>query len=320
MITYTWSSNVLPWGYLPSLPSKEVRPTALPFSFSQFSSCAANKTIDLRHAFLFIQALSRLLNKGRYRFRNIKPSPNSLYVTSAHQAAIATRLTSALSGLAPALPASVTLDDEEDGDQSDSATYRDDAQTAECVSGSGPRVRHRVCIYIYSLSHLYRSTLSKFTLPRQTRQNCLVRVVYASAVWTGFSTTQGCRRQKIWSLNTFKAIVRFMPAHQTRHRQDRLVVSGVAVWIGSARPTDKCVLGRSVSGGADSACATAGRTPTQNALVGRSDRLNSHRLTLHRHDRLVLSGGRCELGISYLWTSPRVTTCMSNGQLESQSL
>jgi len=26
-------------------------------------------------------------------------------------------------------------------------------------------------------------------------------------------------------------------------------------------------------------------------------RLNSHRLTRHRQDRLVLSGGRCELGI-----------------------
>ena len=30
-------------------------------------------------------------------------------------------------------------------------------------------------------------------------------------------------------LNTFRAIVQFTLAHQTRHRQDRLVVSGVAV-------------------------------------------------------------------------------------------
>jgi len=38
--------------------------------------------------------------------------------------------------------------------------------------------------------------------------------------------------QKIWSLNTSRAIVQFTPAHRTRLRQDRLVVSGVAVWIG----------------------------------------------------------------------------------------
>jgi len=39
-------------------------------------------------------------------------------------------------------------------------------------------------------------------------------------------TTQDCRRQKIWSLNTFRAVVQFTPARQTRRRQDRLVVSG----------------------------------------------------------------------------------------------
>jgi len=44
-------------------------------------------------------------------------------------------------------------------------------------------------------------------------------------------------------------------------------VSGVAVLSESARPPDKCVQRRSVSGGAGTAGATAGRTPTQNALV-----------------------------------------------------
>jgi len=75
-------------------------------------------------------------------------------------------------------------------------------------------------------------------------------------------------------------------------------VSGVAVLSESARLPDKCVQRRSVSGGAGTAGATAGRTPTQNALVGRSGRLNSHRLTRYRQDRLVVSGGRCELGIT----------------------
>ena len=43
---------------------------------------------------------------------------------------------------------------------------------------------------------------------------------------------------------------------------------------------------------------THSESPTQNALVGRSSRLNLHRLTRHRQDRLVVSGGRCELGIT----------------------
>ena len=55
---------------------------------------------------------------------------------------------------------------------------------------------------------------------------------------------------------------------------------------------------RSVSGGAGTAGATAGRTPTQNALVEQSGRLNSHRRTRHRQHCLVMSGGRCELGIT----------------------
>ena len=56
-------------------------------------------------------------------------------------------------------------------------------------------------------------------------------------------------------------------------------MSGVAVGTESARPPDECVKRRSVSGGAGTAGATAGSTPTQNALVGRSGRLSSHRHT-----------------------------------------
>ena len=56
-------------------------------------------------------------------------------------------------------------------------------------------------------------------------------------------TTQDCRQQKIRRLNTFRAMVQITPAHQTRHRQDRLVVCGVVVWIDSSRPADKCVVG-----------------------------------------------------------------------------
>ena len=43
----------------------------------------------------------------------------------------------------------------------------------------------------------------------------------------------------------------------------------------SARPPDKCPQRRSVSGGAGTAGATAGRTPTQNVLAGRGDQADS---------------------------------------------
>jgi len=151
----------------------------------------------------------------------------------------------------------------------------------------------------------------------------------------------------------------FTPLDRTRYRLDCFVVSGVAVWIESAWQPDRCVLCLFVSEYVGRRSATAGRTPTQNALVGRSvhtrhdktvapacrpqpprrrpgrqlrlaatprsdvvrhenvntlwtavwsigwlfrlcqtvSRLNSHRLARHRQDRLVVSGGRCELGI-----------------------
>jgi len=78
--------------------------------------------------------------------------------------------------------------------------------------------------------------------PNMRRLSCLCRVRFGksnqsinqSAVWIGFQTTQDCRRKKIWSLNTFRAIVQFTPAHQTRHREDRLVVSGRRCELGNS--------------------------------------------------------------------------------------
>ena len=67
---------------------------------------------------------------------------------------------------------------------------------------------------------------------------------------------------------------------------DRTVFSRL-VWRCELSRPDKCVQRRSVSGGAGTVGATAGRTPTQNALVWRSGRLNSH-----RHARLDNTSGR----------------------------
>ena len=55
------------------------------------------------------------------------------------------------------------------------------------------------------------------------------------------------------------------PIH-TRHDTDRTVLSCLLWRCELSRP-DKCVQRRSVSGGAGTAGATAGRTPTQNALA-----------------------------------------------------
>jgi len=54
---------------------------------------------------------------------------------------------------------------------------------------------------------------------------CLCRDRLRGVNWIP-DETQGCRRQKIWSLITFRSIVWFAPAQQTRHKQDRLVLSG----------------------------------------------------------------------------------------------
>ena len=87
-----------------------------------------------------------------------------------------------------------------------------------------------VCLYV---------CYAQITPPGQTRQNSPVCAVCASAVWIGYSTTQDCRRQKIWIVNTLIAIVQFTPPRQTR--QDYFVVSCVAVWIESAQPLGTCL-------------------------------------------------------------------------------
>jgi len=58
--------------------------------------------------------------------------------------------------------------------------------------------------------------------PDTTKLSCLCRVRFGGVNWI----LPTIRRQKILSLNTFRAIVQFTPAHQTRHRQHCLVVSG----------------------------------------------------------------------------------------------
>ena len=84
-----------------------------------------------------------------------------------------------------------------------------------------------------------------------------------------------------------------------RHDTDWIVLSCLVWRCELSRPDSQtwafCVW--SVSEYVRRRSATAGRTPTQNALVRRSSRFSSHRLIRHTQDRLVLSGGRCELGI-----------------------
>jgi len=81
-------------------------------------------------------------------------------------------------------------------------------------------------------SHRYaRHEKTVLSVSRPLRQ---IKSINQSAVWIGFQTTQDCRRKKIWSLNTFRAIVQFTPAHQTRHREDRLVVSGRRCELGNS--------------------------------------------------------------------------------------
>jgi len=80
------------------------------------------------------------------------------------------------------------------------------------------------------------------------------------------------------SLNTFRAIVQFTPAHQTQQRQDHFVVSGVAVWIESARPPTS-VFSVEVWRATKCEHRTHTHTPTQNALFWRS--------SCTRHDKTL---------------------------------
>jgi len=72
-------------------------------------------------------------------------------------------------------------------------------------------------------------------------------------VWIGFPTTQDCRRQKSWSLNTLIAIVQFTRPRQTRQTElfCRLRCGGVNR-VGPTARQVRSVSGlcRSVSGGA----------------------------------------------------------------------
>ena len=117
--------------------------------------------------------------------------------------------------------------------------------------------------------------------PDKTVQNSPVSVVAASAMWIEFSTTQDCRRQEIRSLNTLTAIVQFTPA---RHWQDCFVVSGVAVWIESARPPDRCVLCRVCVGVRRAVAAVAiAAAATQASQAARPSRQTAHTQRRVRH-------------------------------------
>ena len=100
------------------------------------------------------------------------------------------------------------------------------------------------CLPLMSASRLLRE--SQFTPPRRTRQNCLVCVASDSAVWTGFPTTRDCRRQKIWSSNTFGRELSSNSHRHTGYDTDRIVLSclaggvnwSVVVWTHGGDRTD----------------------------------------------------------------------------------
>ena len=76
------------------------------------------------------------------------------------------------------------------------------------------------------------------------RENCLICVASASVVWIGFPTTRYCRRQKIWSQNTFRAIVEFTPYTARTGPSCRVWCGGVN-WVGptarQVRSASECV-------------------------------------------------------------------------------
>jgi len=89
----------------------------------------------------------------------------------------------------------------------------------------------------------------------------------------------------------------------------------------------KCVLRRSASGGRNGSACAARHSPTLNALVGQSGRLNSHRHT--KHDKTVLSMlclvCRCELALRCFECAVRLElgyfdlSCVAVQQAEQQS-
>jgi len=86
----------------------------------------------------------------------------------------------------------------------------------------------KVCICIYSNtgschSHVparnrstHVSALRSIRTARSDLTKLFCRVASASAVWIGFSTTEGCRQRNIWDLDTFRAIVQFTLQTSTR--------------------------------------------------------------------------------------------------------
>jgi len=95
-----------------------------------------------------------------------------------------------------------------------------------------------------------------------TAATCLCRVRLGCVNWipdnSRLSPTENLQHEHVRSNR---------PHRHTRHDTDKTVLSRL-VWRCEPSPPDKCVQRRSVSGSAGTAGATAGRTPTQNALVG----------------------------------------------------
>ena len=133
--------------------------------------------------------------------------------------------------------------------------------------------------------------------PDTTKLSCLLRVPFGGVNWipdnSWLSPTETLKYEHVQS---------YRPVHTATPDMTQTGPSccfwcGGVNWVGQASQqvssASECVGG----GGASTTGATAGRTATQNAPVRRSDRLNSHHLTRHREHCLVVSGGRCELGI-----------------------
>ena len=148
--------------------------------------------------------------------------------------------------------------------------------------------------------------------PDTTKLSCLCRVRFGGVNWIS-----GNSRLNVWtrseqSSNSHRHI---------RHDTNRTVLSCLVWWWCEFSRSDR----RQVRSASEcvNCQATAGRTPTQNALVGRSGRLNLHHLTRHRQHCLVVSGGRCELGIKPRHRRISSTNCvelsmalkLSTGQL-----
>ena len=80
------------------------------------------------------------------------------------------------------------------------------------------------------LLFLHRRAAQKLihtAIPDTTKLSCLCGVRFGGVNW--ISDNSRLSPAESLQSDTFRPVVRFTPVHQTRHRQDRLVVSGVAV-------------------------------------------------------------------------------------------